>query len=110
MTELTTQTFDQTLTDAKRPVLVDFYAPWCGPCKMLSPMLNKMAETYQGRVDITKVNIDEAPELAARYSIRGVPTLMLFQDGKALDTIVGLPSASALQAKLDEVAGASKAV
>ena len=104
MTELNTQSFDPTVTRSTRPVLVDFYAPWCGPCQMLAPLLSKLSDTYQGRVDIAKVNIDEAPELAQRYSIRGVPTLMLFQDGQPVDTIVGLPSARDLQAKLDAVA------
>lgn len=85
-------------------VVVDFYAPWCGPCKLLGPALEKMAMEYSGKLTVFKVNVDESPDLAARYSIRGVPTLLFFRGGEVVDTVVGLPSFGALRTKFDRVA------
>jgi thioredoxin 2 len=89
------------------PVLVDFYAPWCGPCKMLAPILHSLAGEYAGRVKILKVNVDEVPGLAARFQINAVPTLMLFRDGSVLETWAGVPASRALKAKLDLHASAA---
>lgn len=96
--------FQNEVIDSNVPVLVDFFAPWCGPCRALAPALEGVAKTYDGRLKVVKVNVDNAQQLAANYQIRGVPTLMLFKEGKAVDTIVGLPPASTLRAKLDAVA------
>ena len=102
--EIEPQNFNPEVLQAPTPVLVDFYAPWCGPCKMLGPILNSLAMEFAGRVKLVKVNVDDAPELAQQYQITSVPTLMLFQDGRVEETIVGLASARALRALLNRVA------
>ena len=95
--------FKKEVLDSDLPVLVDFFAPWCGPCRALAPALEGVAKTYDGRLKVAKVNVDDAQQLAAGYRIRGVPTLMFFKGGEVVDTIVGLPSANALRTKLDAV-------
>jgi thioredoxin 1 len=102
--EIQEAAFQNEVLDSQVPVLVDFYAPWCGPCRALAPALEGIAKSYDGRLKVVKVNVDDAGPLAASYGIRGVPTLMFFKDGKVVDSIVGLPSAGALRAKLDAVA------
>jgi len=103
--ELQENEFQKEVLGSDVPVLVDFFAPWCGPCRVLAPVLEGMAGTYQGRVKFAKVNVDEAQQLAADHQIRGVPTLMLFKGGKVVDTMVGIPPLNALKNKLDAVAG-----
>lgn len=105
--EVNERDFETEVLRADGLVLVDFYAPWCGPCKMLAPLLEQLAPQYAGRVRFVKVNVDEAPRLAMRYEITGVPTLMLFRGRLILDTWVGLPSPRALRARLDELAPAA---
>jgi len=105
--EIGTDTFQQDVLNAGNPVLVDFYAPWCGPCKMLAPVLDKLAGEYDGRVDFLKVNVDDAQDLAVRYRITGVPTLLVFKGGEVVDSVVGMASAAALKTKLDAVADAA---
>jgi thioredoxin 1 len=102
--EIEPQSFNQEVLQAPTPVLVDFHAPWCGPCKMLAPVLDSLAGEYAGRVKFVKVNVDEAPGLAQQYQVTGVPTLLLFQGGQVRETTVGLVSARALRALLDRVA------
>ena len=92
----TTDTFEVDVLRADRPVLVDFYADWCGPCQAIAPALRQVADEFRGRVDVRKVNIDQNPELARRYGIRGIPTLLLFERGEVTDSLVGLASRSAL--------------
>jgi len=101
--ELREAEFQAEVLDSDVPVLVDFFAPWCGPCRALAPALEGVAKTYDGRLKVVKVNVDDAQQLAANYRIRGVPTLMFFKDGKLADTIVGLPSANILRVKLDAI-------
>lgn len=96
--------FQKEVLESDLPVLVDFFAPWCGPCRALAPALEGVAKTYDGRLKVVKVNVDDAQQLAAAYRIRGVPTLMFFKNGKAVDALVGLPPASALREKLEAVA------
>jgi thioredoxin 1 len=86
--------FDREVLQASKPVLVDFYATWCGPCRMITPILEQLATDQAGRVDIVKVDVDKAGDLAARYRIMGVPTVMLFDQGKPIKTFVGVRSKS----------------
>ncbi len=101
---VTTQEFESEVLRSEQPVLVDFYATWCAPCKMLSPVLDKLASEFAGRVKIVKVNVEEEMSLAMRYGISGVPTLILFKGGVIVDTMVGLLPPLALKAKLEQVA------
>jgi thioredoxin 1 len=92
--------FEAEVAQATSPVVVDFYAPWCGPCKMLSPMLDKLAGSLTNKVKFVKINVDEANALAQRLEIEGVPTLMFFKGGKVVDRLVGLPSSDTLKMRL----------
>jgi thioredoxin len=105
--ELNEADFESQLKQATLPVVVDFYATWCGPCKMLAPILEQLAAEFQGRIQFAKVNVDEAPTSAATHQITGVPTLMLFQGGKAVDRLVGMVPAKTLRTWLEKAAGAA---
>ncbi len=96
--------FDKEVLQSDRPVLVDFYADWCGPCQVIKPVLEELAEEYEGRVDVRKVDVDENQALAQRYGVRGIPTLLLFKDGQAQETIVGVHSKSEFVELLDRAA------
>ncbi len=87
--ELNSSGFDEEVMKETIPTVVDFWAPWCGPCQMVSPILAEIASSYPGRIKIVKVNTDENPELAQRYNIQGIPTMILFLDGKEIDRLVG---------------------
>ena len=93
--------FEDLVLNAALPVLVDFWAEWCGPCKMIAPVLKEIAEEYAGRIQIAKLNIDDNPATPPRYGIRGIPTLMLFKDGNVEATKVGAVSKSQLAAFID---------
>ena len=99
---VTDASFESDVLKSDIPVLVDYWAEWCGPCKMIAPLLDDAAKAYQGRVMIAKLNVDDNPDTAAKFGIRGIPTLMLFKDGKAAATKVGAMSKSQLTAFLDE--------
>lgn len=99
---VTDASFNDDVLKAELPVLVDYWAPWCGPCRIIAPLLDEMAEKYQGRVIIAKVNVDENPDTAAKFGIRGIPTLMLFKNGEVTETKVGAMNRSQLNDLLDE--------
>lgn len=98
---LTDATFEAEVLNAEGPVLVDYWAEWCGPCKMIGPILDELAESYDGKVKITKLNIDENNQTPPKYGIRGIPTLMLFKGGNIEATKVGALSKSQLMAFID---------
>jgi thioredoxin 1 len=99
---LSDATFEQDVLKSATPVLVDYWAEWCGPCKMIAPLLDEIAVDYKGRVKVAKLNIDENKEVPPRYGIRGIPTLMLFKNGEVAATKVGALSKSQLTAFLDQ--------
>ena len=99
--ELTDASFEQDVLKSDIPVLVDYWAEWCGPCKMIAPVLDEIAETYKGKLTVAKLNIDENQETPAKHGVRGIPTLMLFKNGNVEATKVGALSKSQLAAFLD---------
>ena len=101
---LNQESFDSALSQAGTPVVVDFWADWCGPCKMLAPVLDEIAAEQSGRALVAKVNVDESPELAARFNITGIPTLLYFRDGELRDQTVGVVGKKAIVAKLAALA------
>ena len=98
---VTDQTFEAEVLSATKPVLVDYWAEWCGPCKMIGPLVEESAAEYADRLTIAKLNVDQNPATPTRYSVRGIPTLMIFKDGHPVATHVGSLSRSQLHAFLD---------
>ena len=94
MREITDETFESEVVQANRPVVIDFWAPWCGPCKAVEPVLADLAEKHAGRVEFAKLNIDENPVVASRYGVLAIPTAILFEGGEAQETVVGARSRS----------------
>lgn len=100
ITELDNSNFDSTVADGSTPVVVDFWAPWCGPCKAIAPILEELADELGAAVKICKVNVDNNSEIATKFEIRAIPTILIFKEGAVADTVVGLTSKDDLKAKL----------
>jgi thioredoxin 1 len=102
---LTDANFETTVNQTPQPVLVDFWAEWCGPCRRLAPTVDELANDYNGRVVVAKMNVDENPATPMRFSIRGIPTLLLFKGGQLVEQVVGLADKASLQKLLDKHVG-----
>jgi thioredoxin 1 len=103
---VTAAQFKSEVLDADVPVLVDFYASWCGPCRMIAPALEQLAQRYEGQAKVVKVDVEQEPALAGQFRIQGVPTLLFFHNGKLVDSVVGAPSPAQLEQRLGAVMAA----
>ncbi len=100
---VTDGTFEEEVIKSSQPVVVDMWAPWCGPCRMVAPVVESLSEKYKGRVKLCKLNVDENPKTAVRYHIMSIPTMMFFKNGEVVDTVIGALPESALQPKVDNL-------
>ncbi len=100
---ITKENFDKEVTNNALPVLIDFWAPWCGPCQMMGPVFEELSDEYTGKIAFVKVNTEETPEFAMPFGIQGIPSLVLAKEGKELDRIVGFAPKEMLKAKIDEM-------
>lgn len=105
VTEFTDANFQTEVLNSSEPVLVDFWAPWCGPCRMIAPMIQELASEYTGSVKVGKINIDESPSAATSYGVSSIPTLMIFKGGEVVDRFVGVQPKNRLQQAMDAAKG-----
>lgn len=105
---VTDASFDEDVLRARLPVLLDCWAPWCGPCRTLAPVIDALARSYAGRVRVAKLNVDENPRVAARYAVQGIPTLLLLESGHLRDRLVGVQPRTVLEARLETLLARSE--
>lgn len=101
--EVTTSTWDKEIAQSQGLAMVDFWAVWCGPCRMIAPTVEELAKEYLGKVKVAKLNTDENPDIASRYKIMGIPTIIFFKDGQKVDQVVGAVPKPQLKAKIDSL-------
>ncbi len=101
--EISDQSFEKAVIKSNKPALVDFWAPWCGPCRMVAPVLDSLAKKYDGKFKFCKLNVDENPKTAAKFNVMSIPTIMLFKDGKVADSVVGAVPEDTLKTKIDRL-------
>ena len=101
--EITDQNFQEIVINSNQPVLVDFWAAWCGPCLMIAPAIEELSKEYEGKAVIGKVDVDQNPEISMQFGIRSIPTLLFFKDGKVVDKVVGVQSKAALAQRLENL-------
>jgi len=106
LSTLNDENFQAEVISSNLPVMVDFFATWCGPCKALTPIVEKLATDYAGKLKVGKLNIDEAPQTPSQFGVRAVPTIVFFKGGKAVDTVVGLKREGELRERIDRLIGA----
>ncbi len=103
--EITDANFDAEVINSDKPVLIDFWAVWCGPCKLIAPVVEEVAKEYEGKFKVGKMDIDNNPNVAMKYGIRSIPTLLIFKDGKVVDQIVGAVPKNVITSKMDTYSG-----
>jgi len=100
--EVNQDSFQKSVLEAQKPILVDFWAPWCGPCKAVAPVIEELAKEYQGKVDFAKVNVDDSPFIASKFNVMSIPTLILFKDGKPIEQVVGFKPKDQIKKLIDK--------
>lgn len=103
MVDFTDQNFDSEVLQSKTPVMVDFWAPWCAPCRIVGPIVDELAKEYEGKLKVGKMNVDENPNFAGKYSVMSIPTIMIFKDGKPVKTMIGAQGKESFKKGIEEV-------